>query len=175
MENKNQDLKCVEVEKKNEDVKLIFSTIEKAYDNLKKDGETDIVAKYKKKWIDNNWKSITDAMADLMIEMADDECNDDVVKCVDCSNVDLEDNMNEFRGGKYICQECINDDNEGEILLNCCNVCDIYYYTRDDMNDYDDDDFDGDTCPECTKEMGKPTYEVNIEEAIRAIIGKTHM
>jgi hypothetical protein len=57
------------LKKENEKLLLIYIILEDEYKELSK-GNTP-KDRFMKEWIDNNWKSITERMAELMYEMAE--------------------------------------------------------------------------------------------------------
>ncbi len=70
--------KYAELEKKHQDHKLMHATVDSEYERIKekeKQNKEDKRAEFMKSWIDNNWKSITEAFAEQMIQMADDTWN----------------------------------------------------------------------------------------------------
>ena len=62
------------MKKKYELHKLMYSRIDAKYEEIMekaKKNKEDKKAQFMKEWIDNNWKSIQDAMAEQMYEMAE--------------------------------------------------------------------------------------------------------
>lgn len=68
--------------------------------------------------------------------------------CEGCNNLVLLNNTEPFIEDKVICNDCIDENLENEILYNCCNICDKYYFATDDTNNYDEH-YDGDVCNLC--------------------------
>lgn len=68
--------------------------------------------------------------------------------CEGCNNRVLLNNTEPFVEDKAICNDCIDANLDNEILYNCCNICDKYYFAADDTNNYDEY-YDGDICKLC--------------------------
>ena len=71
-----------------------------------------------------------------------------MVDCKGCAEIVLRSDSQPFIEDGFICEACIDMNLEHEILYNCCNICDKFYYAVDDENDYDDY-YDGDVCYLC--------------------------
>ena len=68
--------------------------------------------------------------------------------CEGCNNIVLLNKTEPFVEEKVICENCIDTNLDNEILYNCCNICDKFYYATDDNGDYDKY-YDGDVCYLC--------------------------
>ena len=92
--------------------------------------------------------------------------------CIGCNNVVLLNNTEPFVEDNVICNDCIDTNLDDEILYNCCNICDKYYFAADDTNDYEKH-YDGDVCNSClykvitdTNNKSNITENENNEELI---------
>lgn len=72
--------------------------------------------------------------------------------CQGCNNRVSLNNTEPFIENTVICNGCINKNLDNEILYNCCNICDKYYFADDDANNYDEY-YDGDVCNLCLPEV----------------------
>ena len=86
--------------------------------------------------------------------------------CEGCNNLVLFNNTEPFVEDKVICNDCIDSNLDDEILYNCCNICDKYYFAAaDDTNDYEEY-YDGDVCYLCLPGIiNKPQFN-NINEPL---------